>query len=89
MPLYGYKCKHCDHEQEKMLRLADWDSPVLCHICDRLTTRQITANIQRDEPTWLADAVQTLVPQGDDIKRPVNRTELNRYMKENNVAIMS
>jgi len=88
MPLYGYKCTHCTHEQDEVLSISHRNDTVICHRCERFTTRQIEAQIQRVEPTWLPEAVQHAVPQGSDVRRPTDRNEFNKYLKDNQVDMI-
>lgn len=40
MPLYDYRCKACEHEQEELMKAND-ETIVFCPICNYVMTRQI------------------------------------------------
>lgn len=83
MPLYGYKC-NCGIEQEEFFKIADRAGHIPC-ICGGKARRQVTCKIARDEPVWLGEAVNHAVNHGSDVRKPENRTEFNKYLKDNNI----
>jgi len=88
MPAYDYKCGKCGHEQEEYHSVTDRNCRVVCNSCVRVTTRIISSHIERTKPTWLPDAVQHAVPQGSDVRRPTDRNEFNKYLKNNQVDMI-
>lgn len=89
MPLYEYECK-CGNTIEKTFKIAACPLLVKCNKCGKNAKKIISSNIIRDEPAWLKDSVNHLMPLGPDYKhrenRPTNRTELNRFLKKHNLA---
>lgn len=86
MIVYVYECKKCGSEFDALRPLKKCDILPICPDCGSKDTRKIITNggIQRDEPTWLSDAVKALLP--DDSKPIASRCEFNRYLKEHNIA---
>ena len=85
MPLYRYECPNCTIEYDQFLKLADYKTPVLCPTCGRIGKKVITAQIQRDEPTWLNDEVRGCL-QDTETEKPIEtRTEYKRYLKDNGI----
>jgi len=87
MPLYEYKCEKCGNPFELYFPLQEWDVIPSCPDCGGEGRKQLTANIQRDEPVWLDDQVRGALQDLDDpATRPIqNRTEYKRYLKENGI----
>lgn len=85
MPIYHYKCPNCTTEYDQFLKLADYKTPVACHNCGHIGEKVITAQIQRDEPTWLNDEVRGCL-QDTETEKPIEtRTEYKRYLKDNGI----
>jgi putative FmdB family regulatory protein len=85
MPLYHYKCQNCKTGYDQFLKLADYKTPVPCPRCGRIGEKVITAQIQRDEPTWLNDEVRGCL-QDTESEAPIEtRTEYKRYLKDNGI----
>ena len=72
MPLYHYKCPNCTTEYDQFLKLADYKTPVPCHNCGHIGEKVITAQIQRDEPTWLNDEVRGCL-QDTETEKPIEK----------------
>jgi putative FmdB family regulatory protein len=85
MPMYEYECPDCKLRHESFAHISERNAPVTCK-CGTESRRIIVAQIQRNEPTWLADAIHHAVPHGSDVKKPTDRIEFNRYLKENGIA---
>lgn len=43
MPLYDYRCGHCQAKREVLLKLDELDSTVKCYRCDQPMARQLSA----------------------------------------------
>ena len=85
MPLYHYKCQNCTAAYDQFLKLADYKTPVPGPTCGRTGKKVITAQIQRDEPTWLNDEVRGCL-QDTESEAPIEtRTEYKRYLKDNGI----
>jgi putative FmdB family regulatory protein len=86
MPLYNYDCPNCTTEFEQFLPLKKYKTPVPCPTCGRTGRKVITAQIQRDEPTWLDNEVRECL-QDTESERPIeNRSQYKRYLKENGIV---
>ncbi|MCP4493243.1 MAG: zinc ribbon domain-containing protein [Gammaproteobacteria bacterium] len=84
MPTYGFQCTECQEETEKALRIAERNTRQFCG-CGGELTRIVTCHIERVEPVWLDAAVNHAVPHGSDVRRPEDRNEFNRFLKENQI----
>ena len=86
MPLYAYECPNCTTEFEQFLKLSEYKTPVSCPTCGKIGKKVITAQIQRDEPTWLNDEVRSCL-QDTDTEAPITtRTDYKRYLKDNGIV---
>ena len=86
MPLYEYQCCFCDHKFEKFYKLKDCKTVPWCPECGHHGEKVFTAQIQRDEPTWLTDDVRdALMDREDPHRRLETRTDYNRYLKDNGI----
>jgi putative FmdB family regulatory protein len=86
MPLYEYECQECGNEFEMFFPLQEWDVEPLCPDCGGQGKKLITAKIQRDEPVWLDDSVRDALQDREESHRPIeNRTDYNRYLKDNGI----
>ena len=86
MPLYSYECSECGKLQDRILKLAEIWKAIKCQECGGSTKKVITlghGGIQRDEPTWLPDACEQLIPEGQ--KPFETRTEYKKYLKDKNL----
>jgi putative FmdB family regulatory protein len=86
MPIYEYECPDCKLHHESVARISERNNPVHCEECGTISRRIIVAKIQRNEPTWLADAIHHAIPHGSDVVKPTDRIEFNRYLKDNGIA---
>ena len=91
MSLYEYECQKCGNTDEKVYPMASFPKTCKCSKCGGRAKKIISGYIQRDEPTWLDDAVRGALQDTDNVRagaeRPIEtRTELNRYLKEHNLV---
>lgn len=42
MPLLDYKCTHCIHTEEKLVKSRDFDKLMLCPKCGNFMNRQVS-----------------------------------------------
>ena len=86
MPIYHYQCPNCKTEYDQFLKLAEYKTPVPCPTCGYTGKKVITAQIQRDEPTWLNDEVRGCL-QDTESEAPIeNRSQYKRYLKDNGIV---
>lgn len=91
-PLYDYQCQTCENIDEKAYSMKSFPKTCKCSKCGGKAKKIINCGgIQRDEPTWLDDAVRGALQDTDNVQagteRPIEtRTELKRYLKKHNLV---
>lgn len=85
MPLYEYQCRNCGAIFEMFFPLKEWDVKPSCLQCGGPGKKIISAQIQRDEPTWLNNEVRECLQDAECEKPIETRTEYNRYLKDNGI----
>ncbi len=84
MPIYDHLCEDCNELTEVVCRIVDRKELTICEHCGGSAKRIITAQIQRDEPTWLGSALRSL--DDHDASRITNRTEYKRYLNSKGIV---
>lgn len=86
MPLYEYTCQQCEEVFDMYFPLQEWDGTPKCPACGGYGKKNITVGgIKEDSPAWLDDPILQENLQGAGQKPIKTRTELKRYMKDNNL----
>lgn len=86
MPLYEYQCQECSNQFDMYFPLREFDVTPECPDCGGDGKKIITVGgIEEDSPAWLNDPVLQENLQGEGQKPIETRTELKRYMKDNNL----
>lgn len=87
MPVYEYKCQECESIFDMFFPLKEWDVKPTCPACGGESKKQLTAQIQRDEPTWLDDGVRGAIQDTDDpTTKPIeNRCDYKRHLRDNGI----
>lgn len=85
MILYEHLCIDCNKITDNICTIAERKQEIVCQHCGGLARRIISSHIERQEPTWLPDAINHAVPHGGDVRRPADRNEFNQFLRENRI----
>lgn len=89
MPLYLYKCEHCENTFEKVLPLKEYKEKPDCPECG-WQSKKIMAlgGIQDDNPVWIdRDLIKQLQDIDNPNIRPISsRTDYNKYLRDNGLV---
>jgi len=92
LALYEYECQTCKNIDERIYPMTKFPKTCKCSKCgEKAKKLGRCGGIQRDEPTWLDDAVRGALQDTDNVRagteRPIEtRTDLKRYIKEHNLV---
>jgi putative FmdB family regulatory protein len=90
MPIYAYECQACEHQEDKILTIAEMEEDLqYCEECDCPLEHIITASGQycgNNDAAWLRDATEVVDKDGgpaarEFVKNPT-RSNRNAWMKE-------
>jgi putative FmdB family regulatory protein len=88
MPLYGYSCKTCGRDFDRLLPLSRYNEEQICHQCGQIATKQMAlGGIRDDHPIWLDNSIKSQLYDTDSPHIPIEtRTDYNNFLKDNGIV---
>jgi putative FmdB family regulatory protein len=85
MPIYDYKCKSCDHEFEKNVKMAQYQDPQECPKCNTLADRFVNGAPSLGDPIRLG--LQKPSEGFRDVLRSIHERTPGSQLKNNSSYI--